>query len=217
MEPSRLMRPVVVLGLVLALAAPAAANYSITWRTYEDGHLKMWWTKDGIRITQDPFIDSDVTAPYEYGRIAPTKEINDHHEQWLRAGGKTASTSAMAGMGYPFATFEDYFLAMGVDSISWPGLVDQDEMFNVAIEVDLVAWAGSPMGQAVPLPGTVFAFDSGQCPDLPGHQAFNLDTSQPFSGLMTPVGINTLLLPEPATMALVGLGAAALMARRRRR
>lgn len=181
------------LGILLA-TSPAMANYTIEWHSRTNGHLKMWWTKNGIRITEYPFIDNDVLHPIKMYFIAPHKDINDSHEQWVREGKtKTSLTSAVAGLSYDFPTFEDYFMAQGTESVSWFDLSDNADMFDVEVVVDLVAWGDYLRFNPMPDPDILFLFDAGgQCAILPGYVAFEAGTGSPFTGEMTVEGITTL-------------------------
>jgi hypothetical protein len=139
-----------------------------------------------------------VIAPntYEYHNIAPRKDINDHHEQFILAKNtKQSATNAVAGMGYPFPSFVDFMVASQVDSVSWYGLADQMEMYDVEVNVDLVVWNDHLQHNPMPDPEALFLFDAmGYCPDLPGYEAMNATTGMPFVGEMNVVSQTTLAI-----------------------
>ncbi len=191
----------VSLGLLVFLATPALANYSIIWETRQDGHLKMWWTTNGIRDA-DPFVDIDIqVAPntYRLGRIAPRKDINDCHDQWILAGNnKSSTTSVLAGVGYPFPTFEDFFVASPFDEVTWYGLADEQGLNDVEVTIDLVVWGDHLQHNPLPDPNSLYLFDaSGLCLDLPGYEATNATAGTPFAGEMMIASQSTLSIFEP--------------------
>lgn len=208
----------VSLGLLVFLASPALANYEIIWETRQDGHIKMWWTTNGVRDA-DPFVDIDIqVAPntYQLGRIAPRKDINDVHEQWILASNsKSSTTSVLAGMGYPHPSFEDFFIASPFDSVTWYGLTDEQGLSDVEVMIDLVTWGDYLQHNPLPDPNALYLFDAaGLCPDLPGHEAINVTAGTPFAGEMIVVSQSTLLVPEPTILMLLAAGGLALIRRR---
>jgi len=187
------------------LASSVEARFSITWQTKDSGHLKMWWTVGGVRDPY-PFIDSDISVPpgvtcYELGRIAPRDNINDMHEYWrLDKNQKTSSTDVVTDMAYSHASFSDFLQAAQVESVSWYALGDAAELSDVEVLIDLTPWTDYLKHNPLPDPASLFLFDSGSCPDLPGYQAFNVTTGMPFSGDMEVVSTTTLYVPEPVML-----------------
>ncbi len=194
----------VVMSVVLAavLTAPAAANFEVTWQTRQNGHLKMWWTTNGYRDPY-PFKDSDIVVPpdvtkYELHRIAPRKDINDVHEQWILAKNtKQSATNAVAGLGYPYPSFDEMLATTPSGSICWFGLADEMELHDVEVTVDLVVWGDYLLGHPLPDPEGIYFFDAGLCPDLPGYEAVNVTEGIPFSGPMIVVSRTTLTMLTP--------------------
>lgn len=208
----------VSLGLLVFLASPALANYEINWETRHDGHLKMWWTTNGVRDA-DPFVDIDIlVAPntYRLGRFAPRKDINDFHVQWILAkNSKTSMTSVVAGLGYPYPSFEDFFIASPFDAVTWYGLADGQELSDVEVMIDLVVWGDHLQHNPLPDPDVSYLFDAcGLCPELPGYEAINVTAGTPFMGEMVVVSQSTLLVPEPTILMLLAAGGFALIRRR---
>lgn len=210
--------------MLLALAGQASAQryYAQFWAR-EDGHIKMWWTKNGVRISEHPFVDDDYVKFTWYSEPAPTMDINDADRQWRRSGSvATSDTYALAGAAYAYERFEDYLADFG-PSITWFNLHDQADLVNVLVVVDLVEWGEYLRTNALPDLDTVFLFDvTGRCPELPGYVATNLDTQDPFTGPMVVDGLTSLVVPEPATLGLLAFGGLAggaklLRLRRRRR
>jgi hypothetical protein len=218
MRLTRRMLAVAVVGfLLLVWSEQARAGYSVEFRASEDGHLKMWWTKQGVRISEYPFIDNDVTKGAIIRRIAPADDINDDDTQWIRSGGKTSYTNALAGAGYQYERFEDYLAVYG-PSVTWFSLRDETDLSDVAVQVDLVVWGEYLRTHTLPDPAMIFMFDpTGQCPLLPGYKATNLTTMASFVGPMVAVGMDRLVIPEPATLSLLALGGLALLRRRPRK
>jgi hypothetical protein len=187
---------IVSLGLLLILISPVLGGHRIVWNTYSNGHLKLWWTKDGYRDPH-PFVDDDIVAPeggYHLDHISPRDDINDCHSQWiLSSTGKASNTNAVAGLGYPFPTFEDYFNASPYESVTWLELADGMGLSDVEVTVDLVAWGDHLQFNPLPDPAEIFLFDaSGLCPALPGYEAVNLTAGTPFVGEMETVATTTL-------------------------
>jgi hypothetical protein len=189
---------------VLLLALPAAADYyEVGWSTRQDGNLKMWWTKNGVRWpSQHPFVDIDIViAPntYVYSNIAPDKSINDHHTRWrVTSTGKTTDTHAQAGAVAPYGSYYNLLVNhSNTNSITWYDLADMTETFDVSVTVDLVTWGDYLMGAPAPDPMATFLFDgAGLCPELPGFEATNATLGTPFTGEMFIAATTELSLGE---------------------
>ncbi len=212
----RVAKSAVIVSLVLLAASPAMAGYAIDWQAREAGHLEMWWTENGVRITEYPFVDNDMVADERIQRTAPRDSINDCHERWIRAGGATSETHVVCGYPQPTPTFAETLAPFG-DTVTWLSLADAADTRNVFVDISLPAWAA--FLDANPLPDVTQTFmfdDSGYCAQLPGYYAMDATTGATYSGEMTVIGTATLTVPEPTAMALLGAGAAAVMVRRKK-
>ncbi len=187
---------VFALGLSAICCAPASAEdltrrFEITWSTRQAGHLKMWWTTNGIRDPY-PFIDSDIVPPnggtYEYHNIAPRDNINDMHEQWiLDKNNKKTCTNAYTDATYAHASFNDFFLAHPYDELSYFGLTDELELSDVEVFIDLTIWGDHVFMNPLPDPELVYQFNMGFCPELPGYEVHNDSLGGLFTGPMVVV------------------------------
>jgi hypothetical protein len=200
---TNLGRSLLAVACVLILSAPCYAGLTLVWRWDRPGHLKLWWTKDGIRITSYPFYDNDVVEGTRLGHRSPD-DCNDVHEQFIKEGeSKSTKTSVVAGVlpgpGHQFPTFEEY-LGLHGEAISWFSLGNEEELFDMELDVtvDLVVWGNYLQANPLPDENSMFLFDAaGICPELPGYEAYNVDAAMPYAGPLVVFGVSTLSLLEP--------------------
>ncbi len=186
-------RIAIVVLVVAAFAVPEsqAAYYKFLYVAKRDGHLKLWRTKDGVRISPDPAVDTDMLTGDSAWLAEDYSACNDADIQWTNAA--SVKKCNVVGTAYSYGTFGDFL-------DDRPGAVRHFALMPVAdieitCNIELEVW--DDFLETNPLPGEsqVFNFVGGICPDLPGYTVYETVSGLSFNGGCE-VEISCLLMPQ---------------------
>jgi hypothetical protein len=201
-----------VLGaaVILFCASPLQAGgyYKYLYVAKRDGNVKIWRTKDGVRVSPTPAADIDVVAGDSVWVHGDEEWCNDIDIKWTNASAQPKSN--FVGHAYAFPRFEDF---LGIH----PGPMPHVQLADVTgIEIDqdlaLEFWWENLQSNPPPDPLSTYEFINGSCIDLPGYLVSETASGVAFTGICEVIGEGDLFLESEAVPVLSRDGVLALVA-----